>query len=347
MSDLGGPFGPPPAPSAGPPPGAPLSDDGRYWWDGTRWNAVPPPAAPPPPPVAQPWTQAAVIAPVPVASPWVQPEATPDPVAQPWSQPTPAGSWGPPGYAGAQTAQQPPPGAAPARSSNARWILIALAAVVVVAASVVAFLVVRGNGSNGLASKSPDQIVQAATTAVKGATGFEMTGSGDFGGGVTSVDFKVHGSDLEGSMTLDGDSVSFDFIGGNVYFNAPPAYWTAQGASSAEISEFAGKWVEIPAGSSSSSDFTGISGITDIAGDLSDHGTLASDGTGTVGGQSVVLVKDTSTGSVVAVATSGTAYPMRLSQSSGAETGTITFSNWDNVSAFTPPPNPISIPSGS
>ena len=325
-----------------------MSDDGRYWWDGTRWNAVPPPAAPLPPPVAQPWTPPAVIAPVPAASPWAPPQPAPAPVAQPYGQPpqTAAGSWGAPGYsapyAGAQTAQ--PPAAAPTRSSGARWILLAVVAVVVVAGAVVAFLVLGGGGSNGIASKSPDQILQAATTAVKGASGFEMTGSGNFGGGVTSVDFTVHGSNLEGSMTLDGDSVGFDYIGGNVYFNAPAAYWTAQDATSAEVSQYAGKWVEIPAGSSSASDFSGVSDITDIAGDLSDHGTLASDGTGTVDGQSVVFVKDTSTGGVVAVATTGTAYPLRLSET-GATSATLDFSNWNNVPSFTPPPNPLSIPS--
>jgi hypothetical protein len=220
----------------------------------------------------------------------------------------------------------------------------ALVALVVVAGVITGvFLLTRSPG--GLASETPAQIVQAAATAAKNATGFEMSGTGNFGSGVTALDFKVHNQDIEGTLTLDGSGVAFEVLAGNVYYKAPAAFWTAEGLPSSLLGEYAGKWVEALAGSSTAGAFSGVSSITDISSTLEDHGTLAAGGTGTVNGQPVVFVKDTSEGGTLAVATSGPAYPLRLSRTTGSTTGVITFSNWNTVPVFTPPPSPIVLPS--
>lgn len=221
-----------------------------------------------------------------------------------------------------------------------------VAAVVVVAIVVVVLVLTHLTPKpSGLASEFPSQIVQAAATAAQQASGFEMSATGNFGSGVTAFDFKVRGNDIDGSLTLDGSSIALDIIGGNVYFEAPAAFWTAEGMSTDIAAQLAGQWVEAPAGSSTASDFSGVSSFTDISSALKQHGTLAAGGTATVDGQAVVIVKDTSNGGSLAVATSGTAYPVRLSQTTGSTTGVITFSDWDAVSAFTPPPNAVTVPS--
>ena len=67
-----------------PPPGAVISPDGRYWWDGRAWEPVPPPPpAPPPAPPPSPLAGGA-FAPLP---PSVAPAAVPGPAAEP------AGFW--------------------------------------------------------------------------------------------------------------------------------------------------------------------------------------------------------------------------------------------------------------
>jgi hypothetical protein len=240
-----------------------------------------------------------------------------------------------------------PSGPAPASPrSGARWLVAALLVLVAAGVATGAYLLTRSPGgtSNGLASKSPAQIVQAAVTAVKGASGFEMSGTGNFGDGVTAVDIKVRGADLDGTMTMDGSSLDFDVIGGNVYFNAPAAFWAAEGLPSSMTGAYAGTWIEAAAGSSTASGFSGVSSITDIASALENHGALAPGGTGSVNGQPVVFVKYTTSGAILAVATSGQAYPVRLSETSSSSTEVIDFSNWNNVAVFTPPPSPLAIP---
>jgi len=307
----------PPQPPPVVPAGAQLSPDGRYWWDGITWASVPAPvAAPPAPPAAvQPWAAAPEFRAAPPA-PAVYPGATPAPGAA--------------------------PPASTARGSGARWLAVGLVVVVVLAAAIGAYLLTR---PSGLASETPTQIVQAAAAAVSNASGFEASATGHFGNGVTSFDFKVHGSDIDGTVTLNGNIVDLDVIGGNVYFKAPLAFWTAEGVSGATAAQFAAEWVEAPAGSSTASDFSGLSSLTDVSSTLENHGPLAAGGTGTVDGQSVVFVKDSTNGGTLAVATSGPAYPVQLSETSGSASGVLTYSNWNAVAAFTLPPSPFTIPS--
>ncbi len=242
-------------------------------------------------------------------------------------------------YPGAPPAQPVAPAAA--RGSGARWLAVGLVVVVVLAAAIGTYLVTR---PSGLASETPNQIVQAAMRAVNNASGFEASATGNFGNGVTAFDFKVHGTDLDGTVTLNGNVVDLDLIGGDVYFKAPAAFWTAEGLSAAAAAQLADQWVEEPAGSSEASDFSGLSSLTDVSSTLENHGALAAGGTGNVDGQAVVFVKDTTDGGTLAVATSGPAYPLQLSQTKGSGTGVLTYSNWNAVPASPCRPAPSPYP---
>jgi hypothetical protein len=70
--------------------------------------------------------------------------------------------------------------------------------------------------------------------------------------------------------------------------------------------------------------------------------TVTSGGTGTVDGQSVVILK-AADGTTVDIAGSGTAYPVQVR----TDTAVYHLSDWNGVGTFTPPPNPIVIPSTS
>ena len=65
-------------------------------------------------------------------------------------------------------------------------------------------------------------------------------------------------------------------------------------------------------------------------------------GTSTVKGQAAVGVKDTSQSGTLYVATTGLAYPVRITKH-GAGGGTITFSEWDQPVTLTAPPNAVDI----
>lgn len=214
------------------------------------------------------------------------------------------------------------------------------------AAAAIALLAAAcGASSNGVAAKTPAQIVAAAELAIKGATSYEVSSSGTSGTSVTSFDLKVVGADISGTYTLNGSTVDLLVVASTIYIEAPASFYTAEGASAAGAARLGGAWVEIPAGSSYSSDFSSISNITDLPSKLpSTTDTFTSDGTGTVEGQPVVFVKDTTSGNVVAIATSGPAYPLQVKET-GSTAGTYDLSNWNSVATFTAPPNPLTLPS--
>jgi hypothetical protein len=218
----------------------------------------------------------------------------------------------------------------------------------VAAAAVTIAVMAAGCGSSSsssLASKTPSQIVAAAESAIKGATSYEVSVSGTTSTGVTSFDLKVVGADISGSYVLNGASIDMVEVASNIYIKAPASFYTAEGASAAGAALLVGVWVEITAGSSYASDFSSLSTITDLPSKLSSTtDTFTSDGTGTVDGQSVVFLKDTTSGNVVAIATSGPAYPLQVKET-GSTSGTYDLSNWNSIATFTAPPNPVKLPS--
>ncbi len=223
-------------------------------------------------------------------------------------------------------------------SARIRYVVVAAAATLAIVAAACG-----GGSSSSLASETPAQVLAAAVSATKGATSYEISGSGTFTGGVSSFDLQVVGTDIGGSFVLNGATIELVDVGGNVYIKAPASFYAAAGATAGESVVLAAAWVEITTGSSYASDFSSLSNFSDISAQLSNAGTVTADGTGTVNGQSVVLIKDSS-GTTLAVASSGTAYPVQVKET-GANAGTYNLSRWDSVPAITAPPNPLQLPS--
>jgi len=210
-----------------------------------------------------------------------------------------------------------------------------ISGVVVVAAALAAC------GSGGRASETPTQIYEAAATATAQVSGYEATGEVAVAGSKVTFDFRVHGSDFAGSFVLDGSTIQVLAVQGTFYIDAPEAALATDfGISSVEAELLADRWVEVP--SSESADFTDLTSVTDIAAQLAHHGSLTAGGTATIDGQEVVLVHDGGD-SVLAVATSGPAYPVRIT-ATGSNAGRADFSNWNGIAPVTAPPSPISLP---
>jgi len=211
-------------------------------------------------------------------------------------------------------------------------------------AAIAAAALTAACGSVGLASETPAQIYQAAASATAQVSGYEATGEVAVAGANVTFDFKVHGSDFAGSFVLDGNSIQVLAVRGTFYIDAPEAALATDfGISSVEAALLAGRWVEVP--KSESADFTDLTSVTDIAAQLAHHGSLTAGGTAVTDGQQVVLVHDGSD-SVLAVATSGPAYPVRIT-ATGSGAGHADFSHWNVIAAVTAPPNPIILPGSS
>ena len=225
----------------------------------------------------------------------------------------PAHGGGLPGRDTRPTGWRPPPRA---RGSGARWLAVGLVVVVVLAAAIGVYLVTR---PSGLASETPNQIVQAATTAVKQRQRLRGVGDRQLRQRRHLVRlqgprhrYRRHG-DPERQRHRPGRDRRQRLLQGAGRRSGPPRVCPLPPLPSSPAA-----WVEAPAGSSTASDFSGLSSLTDVSSTLKNHGTLAAGGTGTVDGQAVVFVKDTTNGGTLAVATSGPAYPVQLSQTSGS-----------------------------
>jgi hypothetical protein len=221
-----------------------------------------------------------------------------------------------------------------------RWAVAAGAAVAI------ASLAACGSSSNGVATKTPAQILAAAVSATSAATSYEIAGTGAFVDGVTSLDFKVAGSNLNGSFVVAGSTVDVMEIAGNIYLKAPSAYYEYEGESATRSAILENVWVEATAGSKVANDFSSLSAFFAISSDLSAASAVTAGGTGTVDGQPVVILK-TADGTTIDIATTGPAYPVQVTTTTGSSPATYTLSNWNSVAAFTPPPNPILIPSSA
>ena len=213
------------------------------------------------------------------------------------------------------------------------------------AGAAVAVAALAGCGTSSLASETPSQILAAAATATRNASGYEITSTGEFPDSITSLDLRVAGADYRGTFVVAGVTISVMQVTGNVYVSAPAAYYMNAGERSAAAADLNDVWVAGAAGSKVANDFSALSARLDISSDLSSTGTVTAAGTGNVDGQPVVILKATD-GSTVDIASSGPAYPVRVT-TTGSDAAVYNLSNWNGIGTFTAPPSPILIPSTS
>lgn len=171
-----------------------------------------------------------------------------------------------------------------------------------------------------------------------------MSGSTVTGGAPIDLDLSlVAGKGGRGRLSENGLSFELIEIDGTTYISGSSAFYSHfAGAAAAQLLQ--GKWLKAP---SSNSSFAGISSLTELrrlldAALATSSKTLASGGSGTVNGQTVVGVRDTSQNATLYVATSGPAFPVEIVKS-GTGGGTITFSEWNRPVTLTAPANAVDI----
>jgi len=199
------------------------------------------------------------------------------------------------------------------------------------------------SNSNGVASKSANDIVAAAKAAADSATTVHASGSGTDNGVPLVIDLHIV-ADKGGKGRLSEHGLSFDLvrIGPSAYIKGSAAFYKQfAGVGAAQLLQ--GKWLK---GSATTGDLASLTPLTDLRkffdNALSNHGILQKTGTTTVHGVQVVGIKDTTKGGVLYVATSGQPYPIEVTQG-GASAGTLTFDEWNQTVTLTAPPNAVDI----
>lgn len=215
------------------------------------------------------------------------------------------------------------------------------AAAALTAASVAAC---GGSSGNGVASKSADQIVNAASNAVSKAKSVHVAGAITTSGVPLTLDLSlINGQGGSGQISEGGLSFKLIQVGQNVYIQGSQAFWQHFGGAAAARA-IDGKWLKAP----SSGQFASLATLTDMqklmSGLLLTHGSLAKGGTSTVNGQQVVSVTDKTKGGTLYVATSGQPYPVELKKT-GSGGGQIVFDRYNQSVTLNPPANAISLSS--
>jgi hypothetical protein len=216
---------------------------------------------------------------------------------------------------------------------------------------------------NGLASKSPVQILAAAQAALRSADGFVITGALTENGQqvrIAVVDERM--STREVKFSEGGGHAEVIVLPRVGYVRADQAFWIARvGAQAATL---ANRWIELPATASQqlTSSFANLAPNTLSRCLGEDLGALSLNGTTTVDGKAAVVIRQGgnvpgSSPGTIAVATDGPAYPLRITSTGpgrpggtvdacntgkGGDTeGTITLSDFNHPPAVTAPKHPV------
>jgi hypothetical protein len=195
---------------------------------------------------------------------------------------------------------------------------------------------------NGIASKTPAEIVAAAKAAADEAASVHISGA-IVEGVPLSLDMQLlAGKGGRGRITQNGVTFELITLGGTVYIKGSPAFYRQIGGRAA-AQLFQGKWLKAPA---ASGQFAPISALTDLRKlvdtTLASHGTLAKGAAATVGGRKVLAVNDLEKGGVLYVAATGKPYPAEVARG-GGKGGHVVFDRWNEAVTISPPRNAINL----
>jgi hypothetical protein len=192
-----------------------------------------------------------------------------------------------------------------------------------------------GDSGNGEAAKKGPQVAADAANALEQAGAAHAKGTVTSNGQSGDLDLQLQGTDVSGTLTMQGEKVQIVGTGGKTYIQAPASLYAAQNIPDAIAGQLAGKWVIVP--ESAASDFSTftLKGLADdlrkpTSGTIKDPVTTA-----TVDGQKVVVVTE-SDGSTLNVAATGTPYPLK-EESKGTEPSSVTLSDFGKKTTITAP----------
>jgi hypothetical protein len=211
----------------------------------------------------------------------------------------------------------------------------------------------RTSHGNGVAGKTPAEILAAARSAAVGAATVHVAGSILSDGKPISLDMELVGSNGvgdnggRGRLTLGGLGIKLIAIDKAVYVKGNDAFYTHfAGAKAARL--LRGKWLKGSAAHGPLSSFAALADLGKVIDStLQDHGALSSAGTATVDGRQAVGVSagaNDGEGGTLYVATSGAPYPLEIVKSGGgAGAGKLVFDRWNKPVTLLAPTNAIDV----
>jgi len=214
---------------------------------------------------------------------------------------------------------------------------------VLLAAALLAGCGASASSGNGVASKSPAQIVAAAISAGADAATVHVAGSILGAGKPISIDMDlVADKGGQGRLMLDGFGVELMSVDRSVYVKGGAAFYRRfTGRASAGL--LRGKWLK---GSAQHGVLAPLAALTDlrelIVSALSDHGALSRAGAARIDGRPAIGVSDRAGGGTLYVASTGAPYPLEIIHA-GARAGKLVFDHWNKAVAIAAPTDAVNV----
>jgi hypothetical protein len=199
-----------------------------------------------------------------------------------------------------------------------------------------------GSAGNGIASKTPAEILAAGRAAATSATSVHVVSKASEGRLAVTVNAQLASDGGWAQLSLLGNAYEVIRIGRTVYLKASPIVYRRLGITTKPPK---GAWLSGPV----SGPLGGLAAFTDLSGELNRilparNDVLAKGASTTLGGQHALELNATGKlfKGVLYVATTGEPYPIELVKH-GRETGQSTFSGWNEPATLNPPANTIEL----
>jgi hypothetical protein len=141
-------------------------------------------------------------------------------------------------------------------------------------------------------------------------------------------------------VSINGLGFDLVKIGDTAYIKGSDAFYQ-HFAGPAVAQLIHGKWIKAPTTSKQFRSFAALASVSGLFAEIgANHGKLVNDGKTTYKGQPVVVIRDLSDDSKLYVAATGKPYPVALVGGRKNQSGTVTFSDWNQ-------PVSLSAPSGA
>jgi hypothetical protein len=211
-------------------------------------------------------------------------------------------------------------------------------------AVVLAVLALAGCGSagNGIASKTPAEILAASRAAATSATSVHVVSNASEGPLTATLNAQLISNGGRAQVSLLGLAFEVIRIGKTIYVKGSPSVYKRLGIT-AKVPN--GAWLEAPAGGQ----LDQLAAFTDLTGELNRilparNDVLARGASTTLDGQHALELNATAKlfKGTLYIATTGKPYPIKLVKH-GRETGQSTFSEWNKPITLNPPANTIKL----
>ena len=164
---------------------------------------------------------------------------------------------------------------------------------------------------NGIEDLTPEKILARATDALEKAGSFQFKGEMADNDDLMSVDLKVDGDDVMGTIDNAGSKIHLLLVGGQPYFKANASFWKeTAGPEGTGLARLIGdRWVKV---APDDKDFADIFKIADPYELLKPDGKIVKGESKTIAAGPAVVLIDKDDESRLYVATTGEPYPLLI-----------------------------------